>query len=101
MPACAGFASAREISKMHAELASPSAQSAAVMALPILALARFRRLMRYEGHDVDPARMCIDADYAYRCLAAAHTSNDERLRCAALQLFETYQRNTAVESVLH
>ena len=67
---------------MHAELASPSAQPAAVLALPILPLARFRRLMKYEGHDVDLARMCIDADYAYRCLAAAHTSNDERLRCA-------------------
>ena len=69
--------------------------------MPILVMARFRRLMRYEGHDVDLARMCIDANYAYRCLAAAHTSSDERLRRIALELFETYQRNAVAESVLH
>ena len=85
----------------HAEFASPSAAPAAVLAMPILALARFRRLMKNEGHDVDLPRMCIDTDYAYRCLAAAHTSSDERLRRAALDLFETYQRNAAVAPVLH
>lgn len=86
---------------MHAERSTRHTTPATVLAMPILAMARFRRLMRYEGHDVDLARMCIDADYAYRCLAAAHTSNDERLRRIALELFETYQRNAAAESVLH
>ena len=85
----------------YAEVASPSAAPAAVLALPILAMARFRRLMKFEGHDVDLSRMCIDTDYAYCCLAAAHTSSDERLRRAALDLFETYQRNAAIEPVLH
>lgn len=86
---------------MHAEPGTRYATSATVLAMPILTMARFRRLMRFEGHDVDLPRMCIDADYAYRCLAAAHTSNDERLRRIALELFETYQRNAAAESVLH
>ncbi len=85
----------------HAEFASHAAAPAAVLAMPILAMARFRRLMKNEGHDVDLPRMCIDTDYAYRCLAAAHTSSDERLRRAALDLFETYQRNAAVAPVLH
>ena len=86
---------------MHAERSTRHTTPATVLAMPILVMARFRRLMRYEGHDVDLARMCIDADYAYCCLAAAHTSNDERLRRIALELFETYQRNAAAESVLH
>jgi hypothetical protein len=66
-----------------------------VHALPIAAMARFRRLMNYEGWDVDLARMCTDAPYAYQCLATAHTSSDARLRTAAMQLFEAYGRNRA------
>jgi hypothetical protein len=68
--------------------------------MPIMAMARFRRLMNYEGWDVDLPRMCVDTAYAYQCLATAHTSNDPRLRQAALGLFEAYDRNTAVP-VLH
>ena len=74
--------------------------SASVLAMPIMAMARFRRLMNYEGRDVDLPRMCVDTAYAYECLAVAHTSSDERLRKAALALFEAYDRNTALP-VLH
>ena len=79
----------------HAQPAStdlPHA-SAAVLPLPVSALACFHRLMQYEGWAVDLARMCADADYAHQCLATAHTSNDERLRRAALSLFDAYARN--------
>jgi hypothetical protein len=69
---------------------------AAVLPLPIITMARFRRLMHYEGWDVDLARMCVDTAYAYACMATAHTSSDERLRSAALQLFDAYDRNAAV-----
>ena len=86
---------------MHAERGTRSVTPATVLAMPILVMARFRRLMKFEGHDVDLPRMCIDADYAYHCLAAAHTSNDERLRHIALELFETYQRNASAVAVLH
>lgn len=86
---------------MHAERGTRYATPATVLAMPTLAMARFRRLMRYEGHDVNLPRMCIDADYAYDCLAAAHASNDERLRRIALELFDTYQRNAEAEFVLH
>ena len=74
--------------------------SASVLTLPILAMARFRRLMNYAGWDVDLPRMCIDTDYAYQCLATAHTSSDERLRRAAVVLFDAYDRNTGAP-VLH
>ena len=80
--------------------AARPAAPAAVQALPIMAMARFRRLMNYEGWDVDLPRMCIDTAYAYRCLATAHTSSDERLRKAALALFDAYDRNAALP-VLH
>jgi len=66
---------------------------ASVLPLPVIALARFRRLMNYEGWEVDLARMCVDTDYAYACMATAHTSSDERLRQAALALFDAYDRN--------
>ncbi len=66
---------------------------AAVLALPIGVMARFRRLMHYEGWDVDLPRMCVDTAYAYACLATAHTSGDERLRSTALALFGAYDRN--------
>jgi hypothetical protein len=69
--------------------------SAPVLCLPILALARFRRLMNDEGWEVDLPRMCVDTAYAYRCMATAHTSSDARLRLAAVGLFEAYDRNTA------
>ena len=71
-----------------------------VVAMPIIAMARFRRLMLAEGWEVDLPRMCIDTAYAYDCLATAHTSSDERLRQAAVGLFEAYDRNTT-RPVLH
>ncbi len=80
--------------------AATARPAAPVLAMPIMALARFRRLMNYEGWDVDLPRMCVDTAYAYRCLATAHTSSDEGLRRAALGLFEAYGRNTA-EPLLH
>ena len=64
-------------------------------------MARFRRLMNYEGWEVDLPRMCIDTAYAHQCLATAHTSSDERLRRAALQLFAAYDRNQNLSPVLH
>ena len=70
--------------------------AAAVLPLPVFKLARFRRLMNYEGWDVDLPRMCIDTAYAHACMATAHTSSDERLRRAALELFEAYDRNAAI-----
>ena len=84
----------------------PQARSAAplpaaqVLPLPIALMARFRRLMQYEGWDVDLPRMCVDTAYAHRCLAQAHTSGDERLRRAALHLFDAYDRNAGLP-VLH
>lgn len=78
-----------------------NAALAPVLALPIIEMARFRRLMNYEGWEVDLPRMCIDNAYAYECLATAHTSSDERLRRAALQLFAAYDRNNSVTPVLH
>lgn len=78
-----------------------TAALAPVLALPIIEMARFRRLMNYEGWDVDLPRMCIDTAYAHQCLATAHTSSDARLRQAALQLFEAYDRNSRAAPVLH
>jgi hypothetical protein len=72
---------------------------AAVTPLPIIPMARFRRLMGYEGWAVDLARMCIDASYAYECLALAHTSDDAGLRRAALNLFAAYERNAAGQAL--
>jgi len=75
--------------------------AAAVLPLPIIAMARFRRLMHYEGWEVDLPRMCVDTAYAYQCMATAHASSDERLRRAALTLFDAYDRNAAATSRLH
>ena len=75
--------------------------SADVLPLPIIEMARFRRLMNYEGWEVDLPRMCIDTAYAHQCLATAHTSSDEGLRRAALQLFAAYERNQSLAPVLH
>lgn len=71
---------------------------AAVLPLPVLKLARFCRLMNYEGWAVDLPRLCVDTDYAHACMATAHTSSDERLRQAALELFDAYGRNAAAGS---
>ena len=63
-----------------AEVHPVTAALAPVLALPILEMARFRRLMNYEGWEVDLARMCVDTAYAYQCLATAHTSSDTTMR---------------------
>lgn len=85
----------------HPEPSEPREPPAAsVLALPIGVMARFRRLMNYEGWDVDLPRMCVDTAYAYTCLATAHTSGDERLRSTALTLFGAYDRNAELP-VLH
>ena len=88
----------------HQTRADPTHEAhalAAVLPLPIIEMARFRRLMNYEGWEVDLPRMCIDTAYAHQCLATAHTSSDERLRRAALQLFAAYDRNQNLGPVLH
>lgn len=74
---------------------------APVLPLPLAEMARFCRLMNYEGWDVDLPRMCIDTAYAHECLATAHTSSDERLRRTALSLFAAYDRNNSAPPVLH
>jgi len=74
---------------------------AAVLPLPIIQMASFRRWMEREGHEVDLARMCIDSAYACECLALAHTSSDERLRQAALALFAAYDRNCMGVGTVH
>jgi hypothetical protein len=75
------------------DTAAPAAVLAPVVPLPIIPMARFRRLMLHEGWAVDLPRMCVDSAYAYDCLALAHTSSDEALRRAALDLFAAYDRN--------
>jgi hypothetical protein len=86
--------------------AAPSAQSAQadarpVTPLPIINMARFRRLMLVEGWPVDLPRMCVDSAYAYACLALAHTSINDDLRRAALDLFSTYDRNRSAGALAH
>ena len=71
----------------------PEAQPSPVLALPSVAMARFRRLMQYEGWDADLRRMCVDRSSAHECLARAHTSNSEALRRASLELLDAYDRN--------
>jgi hypothetical protein len=83
---------------------SATAPTGPVTPLPIINMARFRRLMQVEGWPVDLPRMCVDRAYAYECLALAHTSVNEALRRAALDLFSTYDRNrdtSALPSPLH
>ena len=79
----------------HASRWPGAACAAPVTPLPIIAMASFRRLMAYEGRSVDLARMCVDRQYAFDCLADAHSSSNERLRQAALALFATYDRNAS------
>ncbi len=76
-------------------------EPAAVLPLPVTQLARFCRLMNYEGWAVDLPRLCVDTDYAHACMATAHTSSDERLRQAALELFDAFDRNAAAAPILH
>ena len=78
----------------HHSPSSDAQPPARVMTLPLSALACFRRLMQYQGQEVNLSRLCADRAYAYGCLAAAHASGDEVLRGAALALFSTYERNT-------
>ncbi|WP_425261142.1 hypothetical protein ACPOLB_09720 [Rubrivivax sp. RP6-9] len=81
--------------------ADDSLRFAPVLPLPILQMARFRRQMQHQGHEVDLARMCIDRAYACECLALAHASSDERLRQEALALFAAYDRNGTVAATVH
>lgn len=85
------------MSRSQAEIqASPAHDHLApVLALPLALMARFKRLMQYEGWAIDVPRMFTDTAYADDCLATAHTSSDERLRRTALSLFEAYGRNAA------
>ena len=69
--------------------------AASIHTLPLSGLSVFQRLMAYEGHDVDLLRLCSDPAYAHGCLAAAHTSASEPLRCMAVRLFESHLRNAA------
>jgi hypothetical protein len=77
----------------HAQTPDTFLSQRAVTPLPIINMARFRRLMQREGWAVDLPRMCVDSAYAYELLALAHTSVCEPLRRAALNLFDTYDRN--------
>lgn len=55
--------------------------------LPLIVLARFRRLMFVQGWTVDLARLCIDPTYLHECLARAHHGSSEQLRRVAMLLF--------------
>lgn len=81
-------------------LAADTPPGAAAPGLPADALACLRRLMRHEGQEIDLQRLCADRAYAQQCLAAAHTSGDERLRRVALRLFDALER-TAPAGLLH
>jgi hypothetical protein len=65
----------------------------------LITLARFRRLMAYEGWTVDLSRMCCDRLYAYERIAQAHTSAQPRLREAALGLFAVYEPQVGTEAL--
>ena len=65
-----------------------------VAPVSLAALARFRRLMAFDGHRVDLPRMCLDWLYACELIALGHTSADRRLRDMALQLFGAYRRES-------
>jgi hypothetical protein len=94
-----GPAQERTVSQTATRIESQAARPAAVLPLPVSSLARFQRLMAYEGWAVDVSRMCIDTAYAHDCLATAHTSSHEPLRQAALQLFDAYGRNQAAPAL--
>jgi hypothetical protein len=63
-----------------------------VASVSVAALARFRRLMAFDGERVDLPRMCLDRLYAYERIACGHASADSRLREMSLQLFAAYGR---------
>ncbi len=67
----------------HRQPPRAARKAAPELTLPGMALARF-----------DLQRLCIDTACACDCLATAHTSEDERLRRAAIQRFEAFGRNT-------
>ena len=64
-----------------------------VAPVSVAALARFRRLMAFDGQHVDLPRMCLDRLYAYELIARGHASADRRLRDMSLQLFTAYGRD--------
>ena len=78
----------------HRQPPRAARKAAPELTLPGMALARFGRLMQVEGWPFDLQRLCIDTACACDCLATAHTSDDERLRRAAIQRFEAFGRNT-------
>lgn len=84
-----------------AAVVSALSADSAVQALPLTPLALFSRRMAYEGWPVDVGRMCLDAAYAYDCLALAHTSSSDELRASALALFNTFERNHTTNAPLH
>ncbi len=64
---------------------------ALVAAVEPAELQRFGEMMRAEGFALNVARMGLDRLYAQERIALAYTSADERLRLAALRLFDAYQ----------
>ena len=87
-------------SQAESRVAEALDRSARVLALPLALMARFKRLMQYEGWTIDVPRMFTDTAYAHGCLVTARTSRDDRLRRTALSLFEVYGRSTT-GPVLH
>ncbi len=53
-------------------------------------LSRFSQLMTQDGQAVDTRRMQSDSSYAFEQLALAHTSQYERLRHCAMQVFALF-----------
>ncbi len=53
-------------------------------------LSRFSQLMTQDGQAVDTRRMQSDSSYAFEQLALAHTSQYERLRQCAMQVFALF-----------
>lgn len=51
------------------------------------ALARFKKMMAFEGWEVHTARMIFDRVYAHERVALGHTSASADLRGLALELF--------------
>ncbi len=55
-------------------------------------LRAFLRAMARQGVKVQAARLGYDRRYAFECFAAAHASDDARLRALALELFDAFGR---------
>ncbi len=77
---------------MKSELTAVEAAQSdeANLALPLFAMARFRRLMSQQGWTVDLGRLCSEPAYMHRCLARAHACGEEQLRRVALLVFAGY-----------